>query len=341
MRRWIESVLFDQEQGMAATSYRFAATLPSYLFKTAIKGRHLLYEMGLLEQKQLPLPVISIGNLVCGGTGKTQVALVLAQELMKKKRVAILARGYRGQLAESKQVDVSHMSAKECGDEPWLLASRLPDAIVIAGKKRVDSAQIAFEKGAELLLLDDGMQHRQVKRDREIVVVDGQNPFGGGHYLPCGPLRDDPKRLYSADMIISIGPFQGNIDSIPVVEMEIRPAGTYSLSGEKLSFTEKVGLFCGIGNPHRFVKTVTEMGCNVVDSHFFADHDPLQLEEIIALAKRAKAKGAQRLLCTEKDKVKLPADIQCLLPIGWVKSELKIVRNQEAWKTEMEKMVRL
>ncbi len=313
----------------------------SVVYALCVGARHWLYDRKWLNPKHAPLPVVSIGNLVAGGVGKTQVALLLAEEL---EDVAILSRGYRGEAEKGKVpllVVPKTSSPQVCGDEPWLLASRLPKARVIVHRNRYLSALEAEKLGAKVLLLDDGMQHRSLFRDLEIVVLGGSDPFGGESFLPRGFLREDPKRLARADLVVFVGEptlrVKERVSALtdaPCVVTQIGVKGTYHLDGKQLPSLEgkKVGLFCGIGNPSRFVISVEKQGATVVASHYLPDHKTMGKKELQTFADLCLQRGAEFLLCTEKDKVKLPKYAAASpLPVGWVAVELEITRNREAW----------
>ena len=314
----------------------------SQIYLAGVRFRHWLYDRKILPRQFAPLPVVSIGNLVVGGAGKTQVALMLARQLACFIPVAIVSRGYRS-LAEHTQdpllVDIQTQSVHSVGDEPWLLASRLIDhaACVVVGKRRFKGALRAKKWGARLVILDDGMQHRALHRDFEIVVVDGQTAFGS--FLPEGRLREDPARLKNADLILFIGNPKVSIvqdvskhTQAPQVIAHIISEGVFDLWGTDLGPIKgiKVGVFCGIGNPSRFVKTVQELGAHVVLTHFSPDHQIPSEQALLDFAKAAQKDGACFLICTEKDKVKLfYKDLP--LPIVWIKANLQLVQNTETW----------
>lgn len=328
-------------------------TVPSIIFKTAVQIRHGLYDKGILFQHKLSLPVVSIGNLVVGGTGKTQIALLLAKELLLSMKVALLCRGYRARRGKSFPLFIDGQSYEECGDEPWLLASRLPGAFVASGKDRIASAHEAERRGADVLVLDDGMQHRRLRRDLEIVAIDGSDPFGGGHFLPRGMLREDPKRLSQADLVVIVGEMAlrdkaklAELSSAPCVEVKIVPQPIRELVSDlpltPLQRGTPVGVFCGIGNPERFFKQVEAMGLTVVATHALPDHKKIGKKEMEAFAVLSKQKGAECLLCTEKDKVKLSeADVPKALPVGWIPVDLEIVDGQTAWDKMLQKIKQL
>ncbi len=314
----------------------------SQLYLAGVRLRHWLYDRKILARQFAPLPVVSIGNLVAGGSGKTQVALMLAGQLASFIPIAILSRGYRS-LAEHAQdpflVDIRTQSVRHVGDEPWLLASRLIDhaVCVVVGKRRFKGALTAKKWGARLVILDDGMQHRALHRDFEIVVIDGQTAFGS--FLPKGRLREDPARLKNADMIFFVGHPEASLvkdvskyTQAPQVIARIISEGVFDLQGAALGSLEgiKVGVFCGIGNPARFVKTVQELGAQVVSTHFSPDHQIPSEQVLYAFASAAQKSGASFLICTEKDKVKL-SYMEWPIPVAWIKANLQLVQNGETW----------
>jgi tetraacyldisaccharide 4'-kinase len=312
----------------------------SLLYAWALYVRHWLYDRKWLVQKHAPLPVVSIGNLVSGGVGKTQVALLLAEAL---EDVAILSRGYRGRAEKGREPVLATplLTAEACGDEPWLLASRLPHAQVIVHPDRYRSALFAEKLGARVLLLDDGMQHRKLFRNVEIVVLCGSDPFGGGHFLPRGFLREDPARLKHADLVVFVGKPSERVEEkvaaltqAPCVEAYVCVKEVRSLIDEPIPSLDgrKIGIFCGIGNPGRFTASMKDLGADVVAVRYLPDHRTIGEKELQTFAALCKERGAEYLLCTEKDRVKLPSfAASSPVPIGWARVELEIVRNREAW----------
>jgi tetraacyldisaccharide 4'-kinase len=172
----------------------------SWLFGALVACRRAAYRAGLLSRVRVGRPVVVIGNVTVGGTGKTPFTIWLATQLQAKgARVGIVLRGYGGSSSQWPR-DVSSDSAPdEVGDEAVLLASRT-GAIVVAGPDRVAAAQRAIERGAEIVLSDDGLQHYRLARDREIVVIDGRRSVGNRRLLPAGPLREPVSRLAQADL---------------------------------------------------------------------------------------------------------------------------------------------
>ncbi|MBS0623071.1 MAG: tetraacyldisaccharide 4'-kinase [Verrucomicrobia bacterium] len=337
-RAWVEGVIAGRYVGVASKLYRTVTMLPSWCFAAAIRGRHLLYDRGILNAQKAAVPVISVGNLVCGGTGKTQFVMLLAHLLMEQgHKVGILSRGYRSDAGKAKYVEPT-MSAQQCGDEPLLMARRLPDTCVVVGSDRVRAADLAVAKGAEILLLDDGMQHRRLKRDVEIVLVNEEDDLCAYEYLPRGRLRELPSRLKYADIILYTEKLPLKTrqwTQAPCVEVKIVHDGVFDVTGQPMSVPERVALFCGIGKPQKFVKTVQEMGCEVVKTHFLSDHQKMTKVSLERFSQQAQALGAQALLCTEKDWIKGVCPVS--LPVGWVRTKMIVIQGEGMLKSIVER----
>ena len=287
----------------------------SQCYRAGIFAHHFIYDW-VLPSTKLQIPVISVGNIVAGGTGKTPFTLYLAQAFSPKK-VAILSRGYRRKSKKTVIVK-KETSPEECGDEPFLLAQKVPTASVIVDSNRAFAGHLAQVLDADLVLLDDGMQHRKLHRDIEIVVMDANDLFGREHFLPRGLLRDSPKRLKLAQHIIVNGVRDEEhfakaqtlirfYSDAPITAMELIVENSTKLT------SKKVAAFCAIANPKRFHNTLKTLGCDIVRSMEKPDHAPFAQDELERFANLAK--GAECLVCTEKDAVKLPKNLQLHLPI--------------------------
>lgn len=321
----------------------------SQVYSLVSDCRHLAYDRGWLRRRRPQGPVIvSIGNIVVGGTGKTPVVVKFGQALQTVGSVAILTRGYRSP-AETANTPVyiapGHCSsAAICGDEPFLMTQRLPKAHLVVGRDRYAAAQMAVSAGAQLLLLDDGLQHRQLARDFDVVVVDADFPFGGGHLFPRGALRESPEGLRRAQLIVvnhvrSQDHFQrvkrtlSAFTSAPMVGMRPTVSAIIPLTLTPLGQLRglKVGIFCGIAHPERFVETAMTLGVDVVGTLFSADHALPSMGKLKTFALQCQQQGATWLLCTQKDVVKLPPIAQISLPMASVQIELEIVAGHENW----------
>jgi tetraacyldisaccharide 4'-kinase len=307
----------------------------SYLYLAGVRLRNFGYDANLFKSLSVSAPVVSVGNIVAGGTGKTPLVKFLAQELAQSYQVAILSRGYRSEIAKTNQVVrlKGAENARKFGDEPSWLARELPQVAVWVGKNRSLSAERAIQEGAQVLILDDGMQYRKLRRDTEIVVMDGEDLFGKGYFLPRGFLRDTPRRLKNADCVVINGAKDHQkvknallpYTEAPLVFVRMR----LSVNIEK----KRVGLFCAIGKPEKFMNSVRESGAEVVATFFKRDHDAFTLEELKTFAKRAKA---DLLVCTEKDEVKIPQSFKEELPIVACRGAWEVVAGHDDWQKVIE-----
>ncbi len=304
----------------------------SALYGAATRARLMLYRTGTLATERVDAPVISVGNLTTGGTGKTPLVAWLARHLAETgQKVCILTRGY-GRDNPSAQVLVSDgasvlASAREGGDEPRLLAEMLEgQAVIISNANRVSAARWARENfKSSVFILDDGFQHLSIARDLNLVVIDATNPFGGGHLLPRGRLREPLRGLTRADaVIITRANLASDIESLraelerlsggrPVLLSEARTVRVRRLSDNLLdernavseSLPQPVMAFCALGNPQAFFAHLRVDGQTLAHTKSFPDHHIYTQSEIDELIAEAKSHGAQSLVTTAKDAVKL------------------------------------
>jgi len=251
-------------------------------------------------------PIICVGNLVAGGTGKTPAAIAIGQRLLADgRKVHFLARGHGGREQGPLAVDITRHSHRDVGDEALLLAAFAPAWVA---KNRVAGAEAAARAGADIIVMDDGFQnHPSLRRDCALVVVDGTRGFGNRRIIPAGPLREPiAPALDRAHGIILNGPEDLPVppeivaSRLPVFRARLRlRAQGLSLNGQR------VIAFAGIGNPERFFATVRETGAKLVKAIPFADHAPYSASLIERMARRARDARAQ-LVTTEKDMARIP-----------------------------------
>ena len=310
----------------------------SLIFRFFVFIKNALYDLKLLKPKKIGIPIISIGNIVAGGTGKTPFTLYLGKKLAKRGlNVAIISRGYGARIKKSiLLLDQNEKSPKEIGDEPFLISKRLPFCNVIVGRKKIRSIEIAKEKKVDVILLDDGFQSRKLHRDIDIVVLNAKKPFSNNHFLPRGFLRDNPKRLKKADLVVVNNANERIEDrkylSLPAIYTQPTFSSLKNLRGEKIKnfLKKKVAVFCAIANPKRFSEFLQrERFFEIVEEIFLLDHASFDINFLKKCADKAKEKEAESLICTEKDAVKLPADLNLSLPVYYVEIDLKIIFNEE------------
>lgn len=317
--------------------------------------RNALYDKGVFETHDLRAPTISVGNITTGGTGKTPLVAYIARGLAKRgEKVCILTRGY-GRENAKQRVLVSDgeqvlVDAETGGDEPVELAQKLlGKAIVIADADRVSAAEWALRKfGVTVFVLDDGFQHRKVKRDLDIVCIDATNPCDRGRMLPFGRLREPLPGLARADaMIITRSDLVSDVDDLKSrlaewnstavifeaknVIRAITPIEAFRLSEQSTQRTENAQpafAFCGLGNPANFFELLRLKKINVVGSAEFGDHHYYSQKEIDKVSNAAKNAGAEYLLTTAKDAVKI-SNLKFEIPCFVVEIKVEIDDKKE------------
>jgi tetraacyldisaccharide 4'-kinase len=296
-------------------------SIPAWLYGAAVRIRNRLYDRpGAAER--VGIPVVSVGNVTVGGTGKTPIVGWLVRRLQERgHRPAIVSRGYWGKAGEGPLVVSSgegpQVEAEICGDEPYLLATQLPRAIVVVGSNRVAGCRKAAELGADLVVLDDGFQHRRLARDLDVVLLDAHSPFGNYHLLPAGLLREPVSGLRRADLIVITRSRPGENFMVlervirrhnteaPVLRAGHRRAGFVDSHGRQAPRPNRAVAFCGIGNPAAFITDLEAEGLEVVTWRTFRDHLNYTVEQWRELSEIALREEAI-LVTTEKDMVRLP-----------------------------------
>jgi len=328
----------------------------SAIYSVVTRARITGYQCGWLSVSKLSAPVISVGNLTTGGTGKTPLVEWVCKAVAHEtgKRVCVLSRGY-GRANPQSQVVVSDgtkllAAEREAGDEPYLLAQNLLGvAAVVSNPDRLAAGEWAIKSlGSEIFVLDDGFQHLRLARDLDIVTIDATNPWGGGTLLPYGRLREPRAGLSRADCIVVTRTEQAEdtlslteslqrlAGAIPVFASRMMTVGIHRLNGESVADddlpAQPLAAFCGVGNPQSFFNQLRQEGYTPVFTRAFADHHNYSQADLNQLIKEAKNHGATGLITTAKDALKL-ASLELELPCYVL--EIKISIDDEARLTKM------
>ncbi len=274
----------------------------SFIFMDVVKLRRWMYKKGFKPVAKLPVPVIIVGNITLGGTGKTPLVIYLVQQLKQAGfKPGVVSRGYGGQADTWPQAVTASSDAQQIGDEPLLIA-RHADCPVAVGPHRADAARLLLDNtDCDVIISDDGLQHYALHRDIEIVVIDGIRRFGNNFCLPSGPLREPQERVREVDFVVCNG---GEPEEN---ELSMQLEGKYALNlktQERKPLFEFKGMTChvlaGIGHPQRFFDLLNQAGLESCQMHPFPDHYAYTEKDL-------QFKGAQAVLMTEKDAVKCQA----------------------------------
>ena len=306
---------------------KIIASILSFFYLGVVNLRNWLYDHKIFKEVKLSCPVISVGNISVGGTGKTPCVIMLTQILKKNGfQPAVISRGYGGRSISPANIvsdgNKIFLDGETAGDEPYLIAKALQGVPVITGTKRRTTGQVAIDKfGANVLICDDAMQHRQIFRDINLVLLDSKGFHGNYHVLPRGKLREPIKEIRRAGAILlTHADEEVKIDAkieeliktekIPVFQSIHQPEDIISGDGSvRKPVSElkgkKVSAFCGIANPGSFEKTLLAAGAKTLSFDIFPDHHRYSEKEIEKLKTGFIKSGADYLITTQKDAIRL------------------------------------
>jgi tetraacyldisaccharide 4'-kinase len=310
-RERFRKLMVGQDGGLCSISLRVVMWLPSLVYGAVIRLRNICFDMGIIKVSRVSMPVICVGNITTGGTGKTPLVIWLAGVLRQKGLVcSILTRGYKTRKGR-------------LSDEPAILTKSCPEAKVVVNPDRVAGAQKAIEEqGAQVLVMDDGFQHRRLGRDLDIVAIDATCPFGGGMMLPAGLLREPASSLRRAGAVVITRSDLAMPVQLHLIEERIRkanpaaviaravhaPVQAKMLKGKDVPVADLKGLgvyaFCGIGNPEGFFRTLEAIGVEVLGKRAYDDHWDYSVDDVKEIYRQARAVDARMILTTQKDWVK-------------------------------------
>ena len=342
----------------------------SVAYRWVVQFRLYLYRTGVVRRFPLGCQVISVGNVTVGGTGKTPMVEMLARELSREgRKVAILSRGYRkkektalqklgdafkGGAARMPPRVVSDgrrllLDSEMSGDEPYMLATNLPDVVVLVDKDRVKSGRYAVRHfGCDTLLLDDGFQYQKLLHRLDLVLVDRTNPFGNGNVLPRGFLREPARNIARAKFICITKARHGDTDELRRRIRELNPGagimecnhepcalvGAFSREHHPLEQLRgmKVVALSGIASPQSFEKSLEELGATLLKRRRYADHHRFSQQEVIDIVNEAQSLGADAVVTTEKDAVRMTRIDRCAVPVYYVRIEVRFASGEEEFR---------
>ncbi|MBR6021492.1 MAG: tetraacyldisaccharide 4'-kinase [Kiritimatiellae bacterium] len=362
------AVISDRLKGAWPSTLRFLLKGLSRVYRWVMDVRLACYEHRICRSAVLGCQVISIGNLTVGGTGKTPVVEVFARALQREgRRVAILSRGYKkAELSAGKKwknILTFHpperepprvvsdgrrllLDSEQGGDEPYMLASNLPEVCVVVGKDRVESGRHAIRRlGCDTLILDDGFQYLKLQHRIDIVLVDRNNPFDNGYVLPRGLLRESEKHLRRASFIF-ITKSKG--DGSPELRERIRELNptaeiaecrhtprelrdVFGDARQPLEFLKgkRVAAVSGIAAPRGFEESLERLGATLCGRRHFPDHHRYRQQEILDVINEAAERGADLIVTTEKDAVRFPRVERRDIPVYFLRIEIELLSGEE------------
>lgn len=376
MRRWLEGietfaidVILERRYGRRADLLRAVLAQLSTVYRGIVQFRLALYRHRFFRGRAPGIPVISVGNISVGGTGKTPVVEMLARELTAGgRRVAILSRGYKSVPKPFLQQQLDRilrrnqrfvprivtdgrsllLDSRTAGDEPFMLANSLRGVVVLVDKDRVKSAAYAAEHfGCDTVLLDDGLQYLRLERRVEVVLIDRQTPFGNGFMLPRGTLREPPQNLRRATHIFLtkctgddnselIARIREHNRTADIIECRHRAKHLRNLlTGEikPLDFLRDlpIGSLCGIAAPESFEGALRNLGAQLELTKTYTDHHRYSDREIANFVRRCAKRDLRAIITTEKDAVRIPRILDPDVPLYYLRVEIEILKGQENW----------
>jgi tetraacyldisaccharide 4'-kinase len=329
-------IVRGETTGPAASAARAALGFASVAYRAGVASRNAAYDLGLSRVGRATVPVVSVGNLTLGGTGKTPAVEWVARWYRRRSvRVAVLSRGY-GREGQGGAVN----------DEAMVLEENLPDVPHLQNPDRLASAAVAVEElDSEVLILDDGFQHRRLARELDIVLIDALDPFGLGRMFPRGLLRESVRSLRRAGVVVVTRADLVETQALEGIRTKAeRAAGPLrwvlarhaplglvapGVAEEPVAGLAKrsVAAFCGIGNPEGFRRTIAPLCGNVTGFRTFPDHHPYSSADVADLTRWADSLGAQMILTTQKDLVKLRTAALGGVPLRALKVGLELLEG--------------
>ena len=329
-------------------------------YRGLLGAREWLYARGVLASRALDCAVVSVGNLTVGGTGKTPAVELAVRTLLDLgHRPGVLSRGY-GRRSTGVQVVADaasiRLDAEEAGDEPFLLARRLPGVPVVVGPNRFEAGTLARARfGITALVLDDGFQHRTLAKDLEVVMARAVEPWGNGRLLPGGPLREPLTGLARAHLVVATG--ASSVDDaaevratvervapgVPVLTAVHVPTECFESSAMRFVPLSALGnakvlAFAGIGAPDGFARTLGETAVVLAGFERYADHHWYTRDDLSRLDHRAAEVGADALITTEKDWVRLRTLPPLRRPLYVLSVRLRLTSGEAAWRAAFERL---
>lgn len=350
-------LISGKRRGIAASVIRGCLSCLTPLYRLGVGWRNRKFDRAARDRRSslihhADIPVISVGNLTTGGTGKTPLVIWIARFLSERqRRVVLISRGY----GADRSADGS-----EKNDEAIEMEHRLPGVPHLQDPNRSLMSQIAVEEfKAQIIILDDAFQHRQLHRDLNVVLIDATLPFGYGRLLPRGLLREPLDSLHRADLVILtrcdmitetdrhriLATLERESEGRPIAQTRTTISGLIQSTGNQTPIDQLHGIpvffFCGIGNPENFRQTLENIGLDVRGSHIFPDHHRFSRSDLEQLGHEVAACGAEAVVCTHKDLVKIGTNTIGRQPLYAIQIDIEFVAGEDEFKHQLERLATL
>lgn len=351
MINW-QRILDDDGNKSCYGPVQVIASILSFFYLGVISFRNWLYDKKIFKETKLPCPVLSVGNITVGGTGKTPCVILLARILQKNGfKPAVISRGYGGRSVNSVNI-VSNgerilLDSETAGDEPYLIAQELKNVPVVTGANRIATGKAAIDKfGANVIICDDAMQHRQIFRDINLVLLDNQSLNEKNRMLPRGRLREPIKELKRADAIIFTRTNESQqadkkigeiIKSVPIFESIHKPKDIIRADFNEIKPVselkeKKIKAFCGIAKPDSFRKILLSAGARILSFDVFPDHHRYKKGELEKIRNGFISCNADYLITTEKDAVRLENYPEFIKILSVLRVEMEIISSAQLFE---------
>lgn len=339
-------IISGEQRGLLPSAARAGLSVLAIAYGSAVRLRNAAYDRGWLPSHAADVPVVSVGNLTTGGTGKTPVVAWIVNWFVEHGlQPVILSRGYR-------------RGSEAVNDEKRVLDQLCLGVPHYQDPDRIEAARVACaQHKPDVLILDDGFQHRRLRRDLNIVLIDALDPWGGGQLLPRGLLREPPAALARADLVavtrIDLCPQADKVRLVddlktlrggaPPIEIRFRPTTLVNAAGERRAmqpFARGIAPFCGIGNPDGFRRTLEATGLGELRPlRVYPDHHAYSAADLDGLGAWAEQSGADALVTTQKDLVKIPSTVLGGLPVWAVVIESDMIRGEEDLTMRLQRLI--
>ena len=334
-------LISGKQKGIMAVLLNFLLTSASIVYSSIVILRNFFYDKRIFKTHHSQIPVISIGNITLGGTGKTPLVIWLCKELSQNYSCAILTRGYKAR---------NSYCAKRNTDEPEMLSKSCPNTKVIVNQNRVVGAAEAIGKfDAKIIIMDDGFQHRRLARDLDIVTIDATGPFGYGKIFPAGLLREPISSLKRADAVVITRCDTTNESELNKLEQKLHtinpgmiisrsihaPIHVINIDNEEINLQQlkdkRIFAFCGIGNPDAFLHTIRNLGGDIAGSKKYNDHHNYTNDDLAEIYKQARLSKAEFILTTQKDwtKISILNTTKNELTLAYIAIEFKFLTGED------------